>query len=110
MEINIEKRGNITFVNINGALYIATMPYFESMWAEIMKDEPEVIAINCAAVELIDSTALGILAHYLKILDSQNRKLIFYDLSDAVINIFRLTKLDKFFNVMTKEELDLMYK
>ncbi len=110
MEINIEKLRNITCVNINGALYIATMPYFESMWAEIMKDEPDVVAINCAAVELVDSTALGVLAHYLKTLDSQNRKLIFYDLSDAVINIFRLTKLDKFFNVMTKDEFEMMYK
>lgn len=105
MEINIERQDKTTYVNVDGALYMATITDFELKWDEITKDEPDVIAINCANIEFIDSSALGILVHYLKVLKEQNRNLVFYNLSDAVHNVFRLTKLDKFFKITTEEEL-----
>jgi len=110
MEITIEKKDKIMHVNIKGDLYLNTLKDFEAGWSDFIKGDPEIIAINCKDIVFIDSSALGSLAQLLKYLMGKNIKLVFYDLSIAVDNIFKLTRLDKFFKVTTKEQLQREYE
>lgn len=109
MKIGIEKSDRITYVSIEGDLYITNLAQFEQSWSEMAEGNPDVVAINCKEVAFIDSSALGSFAQMLKFLMGKNIKLVFYDLSIAVDNIFKLTKLDKFFKVTTLEQLKKEY-
>lgn len=105
MEITIVKKDKVSFVHIKGDFYLNTMKDFESRWRDIAEGAPETVAVNCADIQFIDSSALGSLAQFLKYLMNKNIKLVFFDLSVAVDNIFKLTRLNKFFEITTKDKV-----
>jgi anti-anti-sigma factor len=60
-------------------------------------------------LEYIDSSAIGTLVKFLNNAMNKQIKLIFFDLNKAIQNIFKTARLDNFFTIMSKEEIDEHY-
>jgi len=66
----------------------------------------KVIAINCKELEYIDSSAIGTLVKFLNNATSKGIKLQFFDLNPSIQNIFKTARLDNFFTITTRENLE----
>ncbi len=61
------------------------------------------ILLDMAAVEFIDSSGLGAIVSVLKQAGTKNGELMICSLQDATLSMFKLTRMDKVFNIYAQE-------
>lgn len=109
MKLEVQELENIVIIQVIGDFHIGNVNNFEELWHEQIEKKPKTIAINCKELNYIDSSAIGTLVKFLNNAMSKQIKLVFFDLNDAIQNIFKNARLDKFFNIITKKELESKY-
>lgn len=108
MKIIINKQNTISYISIEEKLYSGNISIFEKEWDRITGSNPEIIAINFIKIIYIDSTAIGSLVQFSKILRSKNIKLVLFNLSKEVETVFNSTGLKIYFTISTSEELNML--
>lgn len=106
MELITEEISDVAIVKINGEFNIGNVNTFEEYCQGLLNKNPKTIAINAKDLQYIDSSAIGTLVKFLNSASSKNIKMVIFDLSDSVLNIFKTARLDNFFTIITKQEFD----
>ena len=109
ISISTEEHGNVVIINITGDFFIDSIEVAEQVWAQQIAKRPRAIAINCKNIKYIDSSAIGILVKFLNGAMKQKTEMVFYDLSDTIITVFKTAKLGNFFKIMTKTQFEMEY-
>ncbi len=109
MELAVEEKENVTIVKVTGEFHIGNVNKFEELWHSLIEKKPSVIAIDCSSLEYIDSSAIGTLVKFLNNAMSKKIKLIFFDLNKAIQNIFKTARLDNFFTITTRAQIEKDY-
>jgi len=109
MELQVEEFEKVTIIHVTGEFHIGNVNKFEELWHTLIEKQPPVIAINCSKLEYIDSSAIGTLVKFLNNAMTKKIKLLFYDLNDAIQSIFKTARLDNFFTIMSKTQLEKEY-
>ena len=109
MDLSTEEFDKLTIVKVSGEFHIGNVNKFEELWHTMIEKKPPVIAIDCSNLEYIDSSAIGTLVKFLNNAMSKKIKLIFFDLNKAIQNIFKTARLDNFFTITTREQLEREY-
>ncbi len=109
MELQIEEFEKVTIIYVTGEFHIGNVNKFEELWHTLIEKQPQVIAINCSKLDYIDSSAIGTLVKFLNNAMTKKIKLLFYDLNDAIQSIFKTARLDNFFTILTKSQLEKEY-
>lgn len=104
-----EDINGVIILTITGDFYIESIEYAEKMWSEQMAKRPRVMGINCKNLKYIDSSAIGILVKFLNNARKAKTELVFFDLGDNIINVFRTAKLGNFFKVMSRTQFEMEY-
>lgn len=63
------------------------------------------IAIDLSEVKYVDSSGIGTLIKAMNMAKNAGAEFILFDINQAILNIFRLAYLDKFFTILTRKEL-----
>jgi anti-anti-sigma factor len=106
MLLTIEKKDNVSYVNISGDFFLGNVIEFENEWDNITQDNPSAVAVNCGLITSLDSTALGSIVNFLKYLEKKKIKLILYDLTSQMTSLFKTSMLDKFFIITTSSKME----
>jgi len=106
MEIIIEELLNVTIINLKGEFFVGNVGKFDEEWRAQVEKKPKAIAINCKELVYIDSSAIGTLVKFLNSAMNHGITLQFFDLNPSIQNIFKTTRLDKFFTITTREKLE----
>ncbi len=110
LDINIVERDNrIIVIHVKGNLYSRTLKQIESPWREQVAKNPRIIAIDCMELEHIDSSAISALVQFLNEAMKKKIKIVFYDLSKGLRQLFEVARLEKFFIVTTKDVFEEKY-
>ena len=109
ISITTEDHNNVVIINIVGDFFIDSIEVAEQVWAEQMARRPKAIAINCRNIKYIDSSAIGILVKFLNSAMKQKTEMVFYDLSETILTVFKTAKLGNFFKIMTKTQFEMEY-
>jgi len=109
VDVTVSDHGNIKIITLGGEFYLESVAYVEEIWDEQLAQKPDVIGIQCRELRYIDSSAIGAMVKFLNTATKNNVKLVFFDLSGAVISVFKTAKLHKFFTTMTREEFEGTY-
>ncbi|OHD66838.1 MAG: hypothetical protein A2176_12265 [Spirochaetes bacterium RBG_13_51_14] len=109
VSISSEDHGNVIVLAIDGEFYIESIEYAEKIWNQQMAKRPKVIAINCKNIRYIDSSAIGILVKFLNNAMSLKTELVFFDLSETIISVFKTAKLGNFFKIMSRTQFEMEY-
>lgn len=104
-----EPRNNIIIMHIDGEFYIENIQKVEGIWSEQISKQPDVIALDCGKLEYIDSSAIGTLVKFLNSAMNKQIKLVFYDLSPSIGQIFRTARLNNFFTITTGAQFQKEY-
>jgi len=106
MDFTIEELPNITIISIKGEFYVGNVAILEELWKTLVEKKPGAIAFNCGELKYIDSSAIGTLVKFLNNASSKGIVLQFFGLNQSIQNIFATARLDKFFTITTRENLE----
>ncbi len=97
MQLSTAKKDNITIVTVNESRLDASIaPEFKQQMEEIIKDEGNQIILDINAIKFMDSSSLGALVGVLKSMGN-NGKLVVCGASGVVLELFKLTRMDRIF-------------
>lgn len=71
---------------------------------EYINQGNKIIVLNISNIEFMDSSGIGTLITILKLLASQQGKIVLCEVREAILRIFTLTRLDLVFKVFPTEK------
>jgi anti-anti-sigma factor len=106
LHISYEEYDTTIVITLAGEFFIESVEYAEEVWGLVVSKQPRVIGVNCHDIRFIDSSAIGVLVKFLNFSMKHGIELIFFDLNDIILNVFKTAKLGSFFNIVEKEEFN----
>lgn len=104
MELRVSKLGEVKVIEIQGKFDIESTEEFETLFQKQMENNPSIIAIDMNKLEYIDSSGIGTLIKSLNTIKNNKGSLILVGLNSMILNVFKLAKLDMFFQIMNNED------
>lgn len=110
MELKVSQSGSLKIIHIKGKFDIECIEEFENTFQkQLASGKPTQLAIDMNQLDYIDSSGIGSLIKSLNTIKTQKGVLILYGLKPMILNVFKLAKLDMFFQIMTNSEFTNKY-
>ncbi|WCL48386.1 STAS domain-containing protein [Leptospira sp. GIMC2001] len=109
MELKLSQLGNIKIIEISGKYDIESTEEFENIFNKQLESKPKYIAVDMSKLDYIDSSGIGSLIKCLNSLKSKNGKLLLIGMKPMIQNVFKLAKLDMFFEILSKPDFEAKY-
>lgn len=104
MQLTIKEEKNITIVAVlDSRLDASIAPEFKSQMEEIIHQGNQQIILDISAISFMDSSSLGAMVGVLKAMGN-NGKLVITGSSGIVLELFRLTRMDRVFTLANDED------
>lgn len=97
----IRKQGNVAVVKPKQDVVASMAEAFNNEIQSLLKECPDIVVIDLADVEMVDSAGLGVLINAHDCLNNSHRKLIVINASEDVYGVFRAIGLDQMFTVVS---------
>ncbi|MDP3919754.1 MAG: STAS domain-containing protein [Candidatus Omnitrophota bacterium] len=105
MKIRFDKKGDgCDHVMLSEDLDYQGSSEMRAQLTRLVDDKAQKILLDFQGVPYIDSSGIAVFVEFYQKIKSHGGKLVFYNLSDAVRNIFELAKLQLFFSIVGSEE------
>ena len=104
MEIKSREEGNVTVLQVNGRLDLASGSALKEEIKRLFNQDRNSIHLNLAEVEFINSSGLGALVSIMKEVRMQKGRLTLSNLASYVQEIFDITQLSHIFEIYATEE------
>jgi anti-sigma B factor antagonist len=99
LKFNILTQDKATIVEINGEIDMYSSPEMRKVLLQLTDDKTTAIIINFQEVEYIDSSGIATLVEALQEVEKYQGKFLLTNLSDKVMDVFALSRLDKVFDI-----------
>ncbi|TGK86965.1 anti-sigma factor antagonist [Leptospira noumeaensis] len=109
MELKLNTTGKIKTIEIAGKFDIESTEEFESIFAKLIEPNPSIVSIEMSRLDYIDSSGIGSLIKSLNSLKNKKGKLILVGMKPMIQNVFKLAKLDMFFEIMSSSDFQSKY-
>ena len=101
MQLSIKKDDNLAIVTVlETRLDASIAPEFKNQMKDIILAGQQNIILDISSISFMDSSSLGAMVVVLKTVGNQ-RKLIISGASGVVLELFKLTRMDRVFNLAT---------
>ena len=98
----IDEEGHY-LIELIGDLDIYNNKKFKEKLADIYEDLDTDIVVDCSKLEYIDSTGLGSFISLLKLTRDEEKEITVKNLKKNIKKVFKITDLDKLFNIGDEE-------
>jgi anti-sigma B factor antagonist len=99
MRIEQESRSGVTILSVMDPRIDARVaPEFKRMMREVLDGGMSIIALDLSRVEFVDSSGLGAIVTLFRLI-GRNGDLCISGAREAVLDLFRLTRMDKVFRL-----------
>jgi anti-sigma B factor antagonist len=109
LELKLRTLGQVKIIEINGKLYIENTEEFETLFQKQMESNPSILAIDMNKLDYIDSSGIGTLIKSLNVVKNKKGILILIGLKPMILNVFKLAKLDMFFEIMSNDQFNAKF-
>ncbi len=109
MRVEKRVRGGTTVIDLAGRFDVTEAPQFEETFKDIAKNKPRHVAFDFTAVEYIDSSGIGALIKAFNIVRADGSEMLLFGLRPPVLAVFKVSQLDTFFTVLSKDEFEAQY-
>ncbi len=100
MEIIQSFKENHLEVSIVGELDASSAIQMDEVMNEALEKKNFQIIIDCAGLDYISSAGLGVFVSYIEDIKSHEGNMVFYNLSDKVLNVFQILGLDQLVSIV----------
>ncbi len=109
MELRLNSLGKIKQIEITGKFDIESTEEFESLFNKQVEGSPALISIDMSKLDYIDSSGIGSLIKSLNNLKNKKGKLVLVGMKPMIHNVFKLAKLDMFFEILSPLDFKAKY-
>ena len=74
-----------------------------------MESNPSILAVDMNKLDYIDSSGIGTLIKSLNVVKNKKGILILIGLKPMILNVFKLAKLDMFFEIMSNDQFNAKF-
>ncbi|OHD64256.1 MAG: hypothetical protein A2176_01245 [Spirochaetes bacterium RBG_13_51_14] len=106
LNLHVEKFNDIYIISLEGIFDINNLARVESVWLEQTILKPRMIAINCAGLEAVDSSAIGTIVKLFNYSMNMGIMPVLYDLSPLLRRLFMTAKLNRCVTIATRSEFE----
>lgn len=100
IECQIDNEQKIKVFHVEGELDVHHVKNLKSEIMDSIESTAWTYELNMNKVSYLDSSGLGMLVYIKKEIGRHSGKLRIVNLNEPVLNVFRLTKLDEFFEIV----------
>ncbi len=97
------KNSKMSVVSIEGNVDIYTSPHMKGEISKLIKKRIPIILIDLNEVKYMDSSGIATFVESFKNIKKYEGKFILYNLPAIVIDVFKMTKLEKIFEIYENE-------
>lgn len=90
-------------IDLHGEINAQADEALNQAYAEVDRQNPEVIVLNFSDVDYINSTGIALIVGLLAQTRKTHRRLVIYGLSDHYVQIFQITRLSDFMDIFQDE-------
>ncbi len=101
LTITSETKNGIVIMHMKGELDIDTTHDFKTAVNAKLALKPTALALNMAGINYLDSSGIGALVKLNKDTHSAGIELILFDLEEGIRNMFKLSRLETIFTLMS---------
>ena len=110
MIIEKRSRGNVTILDIEGAIKLGeSAEFFSSALDNVLRKEETNVVIDFTGINYIDSTGMGELVGYLSKFSGENRQILLVKPSGRILKLLKVVRLDKVFKIFQDEDSAIAY-
>jgi anti-sigma B factor antagonist len=109
LELKLSNLGKVKVIEIHGKFDIENTEDFETLFQKQLDTNPSILAIDMTKLDYIDSSGIGTLIKSLNTLKNKKGSLLLVGLKPMILNVFKLAKLDMFFQIMTSDDFKLKF-
>ncbi|MCW7462328.1 STAS domain-containing protein [Leptospira limi] len=109
MELKLNTTGKIKTIEIAGKFDIESTEEFESIFNKLIESSPSLVSIEMSRLDYIDSSGIGSLIKSLNSLKNKKGKLLLVGMKPMIQNVFKLAKLDMFFEILSSSDFQTRY-
>ncbi len=95
-------------IRIIGRLNIEEVQSFEKEFDKHLSSK-KIIALDLSGLKYIDSSGIGSLIKAMNLAKNSGIEFFLFDITPAILNVFKLAYLDKFFTIISGKELSRRY-
>lgn len=109
LELKLNTTGKIKTIEIAGKFDIESTEEFESIFNKLIESNPSLVSIEMSRLDYIDSSGIGSLIKSLNSLKNKKGKLLLVGMKPMIQNVFKLAKLDMFFEILSTSDFQTRY-
>lgn len=103
MTISVRNLAAARIVDLTGDVDLGTSPDLRRALFDSLKEAPK-LAVNLQALRYIDSSGIATLIEALKNAQRMGKEFVLFGLSPGVLDVFRLTHVNRIFRICDTEE------
>jgi anti-sigma B factor antagonist len=107
IKVNVEETNGAWLVTVNGPVAAAEISYLSAALEDLIAEQPAFIVVDMTGVTLITSEGLGLLIRSRKTVSEYGGRFVISGLSGNVLDVFKMTRLDKVFTLYDTPEAAL---
>jgi len=104
MEVNIEKKNDITVIDVKGRLDANTAPELQKKITEIVNQGEYYLILKFTDLTYISSAGLRILITTVKMLKAEQGKLVLCEMQDSIYEVLKISGFTNIFNIQDNEQ------
>ena len=101
-----EIQSGIISVAVQGSFTLDNLDQVEEALNEALEKGPSILALDCSAMDYLDSSAIGSLVKFFNKTVNRKIRMILLDLNEEVLRVLKLIRLEKFFVIKTRTEFE----
>jgi anti-anti-sigma factor len=103
LEVGIREEGNVAVIDLRGEINAFAEAELINAYMEASSTDAKSMVLNFTDVEYINSTGIAMIVSLLARARKDNQKVIAFGLSDHFKNIFEITRLSDFMQIVSDE-------
>lgn len=104
LDVEVRQEPGAVVLDLRGEINGLAMEALNEAYAQAEAEDPEVILLNFAQVDYINSTGIALIVGLLGRARASGRRLLACGLSEHYVEIFNITRLSDFMNVFPDED------
>jgi anti-anti-sigma factor len=104
LKLRMRKHNDVPIIVLSGDAVGQDVSKVAEKITALIEDGAATIAVDCSALNAVDSHGLGMFVFSWKLMDARKRRLVFMNPSDFVKNLFEGSNLHRVFTIVDSVE------
>jgi anti-sigma B factor antagonist len=104
VEVNVETKDQFCLITVDGEVDASSSIHLDEAMQQAVDEGCKNILVDCKNLHYISSAGLGVFMSYIQVIESQQIRLVLFNMSPKVYNVFEILGLHQLLTIVDTEE------